>query len=142
MSATRASTTRGSDPKASVEAINAELFRALGHPVRVRVLELLQAREEMSVRDLQAALQSESGGASQHLSAMRRQGLLATRRQGTSVLYRVRDPRTFQLLDVARQVLASQYEYTQTLIAGLNDTRPPQATPATAQSVDHRKPAA
>jgi ArsR family transcriptional regulator len=108
----------------------------------VRVLELLQAREEMSVRDLQAALQSESGGASQHLSAMRRQGLLATRRQGTSVFYRVRDPRTFQLLDVARQVLASQYEYTQTLIAGLNDTRPPQAAPATTRSVDHRKPAA
>lgn len=128
MRATRVSSTAGSDPKASVEAINAELFRALGHPVRVRVLELLRAREEMSVRDLQATLQTESGGASQHLSAMRRQGLLATRRQGTSVFYRVRDRRTFQLLDVASQVLASQYEYTRTLIAGLNDIHRPQAT--------------
>lgn len=124
MSTTRSSAGALSDPKASVHTINAELFRALGHPVRVRVLELLRTHEEMSVRELQAALQIESGGASQHLSAMRRQGLLATRRQGTSVFHRARDPRIFQLLDVARQVLASQYEYTQTLLNHLNDARP------------------
>jgi DNA-binding transcriptional ArsR family regulator len=124
MSATRASTTPFSDPKASVDAINAEFFRALGHPVRVRVLELLRTSKEMSVRELQAALQIESGGASQHLSAMRRQGVLATRRQGTSVFYRVRDPRTFQLLEIARHVLTSHVQYTQTLLDGLNDPRP------------------
>jgi DNA-binding transcriptional ArsR family regulator len=112
-----------SDPKASVDIINAELFRALGHPVRVRVLELLRTHQEMSVRDLQATLQIEPRGASQHLSAMRRQGLLATRRQGTSVFYRVRDPRTFQLLVLARQILTSHVQYNQTLLDGLNDAQ-------------------
>ena len=124
MSATRVSTTPVSDPKASVDAMNAEFLRALGHPVRVRVLELLRSHEEMSVRELQAALQIESGGASQHLSAMRRQGLLATRRQGTSVFYRVRDPRTFRMLEIARDILTSHVQYTQTLLNDLNDPRP------------------
>ena len=124
MSTIRASTGALSHPNASIHAINAELFRALGHPVRVRVLELLRAHEEMSVRELQTALQIESGGASQHLSVMRRQRLLTTRRQGTSVFYRVRDPRTFQLVEVARQVLTSQFEYTQSLLEGLNEAAP------------------
>lgn len=124
MSATRVSTTRVSGPKASVDAMNAEFLRALGHPMRIRVLELLRSREEMSVRELQAALQIESGGASQHLGAMRRQGLLATRRQGTSVFYRVRDPRTFRMLAIARDILTSHVQYTQTLLNDLNDRRP------------------
>ncbi len=124
MRTTRASSTPASDPKASVDAINAEFFRALGHPVRVRVLELLRTHEEMSVQELQAALQIESGGASQHLSALRRQRVLATRRQGTSVFYRVRDPRTFQLLEVARLILTSHLQYTQTLLDDLNDAGP------------------
>lgn len=123
MSATRA-TNHPRDPDASVQAVNAEFFRALGHPVRVRVLEQLRAHQEMSVRDLQTALQIESGGASQHLSAMRRHGLLAARRQGTSVLYRVRDPRTFQLLGISRQILTSHFRYTQTLLDDLNDAGP------------------
>lgn len=124
MSATRVSTTPVSGPRASVDAMNAEFLRALGHPMRVRVLELLRSREEMSVRELQAALQSESGGVSQHLSAMRRQGLLATRRQGTSVFYRVRDPRTFRMLEIARDILTSHVQYTRTLLNDLNDPRP------------------
>lgn len=124
MSATRASPPRASDPKAPDAAINAELFRALGHPVRVRVLELLRTHGEMSVRDIQAALQVESGGTSQHLSILRRQRVLATRRQGTSVFYRVRDPRTYRLLELARLLLSSHFQYTQTLLDDLNDAGP------------------
>lgn len=123
MSATQA-TNHLRDPKVSAQAVNAEFFRALGHPVRVRVLEQLRAHQEMSVRDLQAALQIESGGASQHLNAMRRHGLLAARRQGTSVFYRVRDPRTFQLLGISRQILTTHFRYTQTLLDALNDADP------------------
>lgn len=120
MSETPASTTPARDRKAICDVVGAELFRALGHPVRVRVLELLRARKEMSVRELHAALQIDAGSVSQHLGALRRQRLLATRRQGTSVYYRVPDPRTFRLLDLARQALASQVRYTQTLLDGLN----------------------
>lgn len=120
MSATPASATPAEEPDRAIQTIHAELFRALGHPVRLRVLELLRARPEMSVRDLQTALQIESGAASQHLAAMRRQRLLTTRRQGTSVLYKVRDPRTFQMLEIASQILTSQHRRAQTLLASLN----------------------
>lgn len=130
MSATGASNTLRSDTKAAVDVINAELFRALGHPVRIRVLELLRAREEMSVRELRGAAQIEPGAASQHLGAMRRQRLLAARRQGTSVFYRVRDPRAFRLLDLARELMTSQARYSQTLLEGLNDQRPTRYTDA------------
>lgn len=125
MSATHHSATAAEEPGGSTRAIKAKLFRALGHPIRVRVIELLRARPEMSVRDLQTALQIELGAASQHLAAMRRQRLLTTRRQGTSVLYKVRDPRTFQMFEVARQILTSQHRRTQTLLAGLNAAQQP-----------------
>lgn len=101
-----------------IHRIKAEFFRVLGHPVRVRILELLRDGER-SVGDLQAALEIDSSGTSQHLGALRKQGLLDSRREGTSVFYRVKDPRTFQLLEVARQILTGHFEDTQALLGEL-----------------------
>lgn len=98
----------------------------LGHPVRVRILELLRERER-SVGDLQNALGIDSSGTSQHLGALRKAGLVEGRKAGTSVFYRVKDPRTFQLLEVARQILTSHYEDTQAILGAL--ARPEAATP-------------
>jgi ArsR family transcriptional regulator len=98
--------------------LKAEFFRLLGHPARVRILELLRDGER-SVGELQAALGLDSSGTSQHLTAMRRQGLLESRRAGTSVFYRVKDPRIFQLLEVAKQVLTGQLEETRDLLGDL-----------------------
>ena len=88
-----------------IYVLKADFFRVLGHPARVRILELLRDGER-SVGDLQAALTLDSSGTSQHLAALKRHGLLETRRERTSVYYRVRDPRIFQLLEVARQILS------------------------------------
>src|SRR6187551_79430 len=96
----------------------AALFRTLGHPARVRILELLRDGE-LTVGALQAELGIDSSGTSQHLAAMRRQGLLESRREGTSVYYRVRDPRTFQLLETARQLISSHLEESQALLGDL-----------------------
>ena len=104
-------TSAGSQP---IHIIKAELFRVLGHPVRVRILELLRDGER-AVGDLQAMLEINSSGTSQHLGALRKQGILESRRDGTSVFYRVKDPHTFELLEVARQILARHYEDTQAL---------------------------
>ena len=101
-----------------IYVLKAEFFRILGHPVRVRILELLRERER-SVGDLQAALGLDSSGTSQHLGALRKQGLVASRRERTSVYYRVKDPRTFQLLEVARQILTSNLSESQALLDGL-----------------------
>lgn len=109
-----------------IYVIKAEFFRVLGHPARVRILELLRDGE-MSVGQLQAALQLDSSGTSQHLGVMRRQGILETRKEGTSVYYRVRDPRIFQLLESARQVIGSHLEETNALLGELSE---PVAVPA------------
>ncbi len=101
-----------------IHAVKAEFFRVLGHPVRVRILELLRDGEQ-AVGSLQAALGIDSSGTSQHLGALRRLGVLESRRDGTSVYYRVKDPRTFQLLEVARQILTSRYEDAQALLGEL-----------------------
>jgi ArsR family transcriptional regulator len=82
----------------------ADLFRTLGHPARVRILELLRGGER-SVGALQAELDLDSGGTSQHLAALRRIGLVEGRREGTSVYYSVTDDAAFELLDVARAIV-------------------------------------
>src|ERR1700738_2011544 len=81
-----------SDP---VYVVKAQLFRVLGHPVRIRILELLSDGER-TVGDLQAELSLDSSGTSQHLAALRQHGLLGSRRARTSVYYRLRDPRISQ----------------------------------------------
>ena len=83
-----------------VHEVKANLFRVLGHPARVRILELLR-EEELSVGSLQAALDLDSGGTSQHLAALRRIGLVESRREGTSVYYRVDDPHVPVLFPLA-----------------------------------------
>jgi ArsR family transcriptional regulator len=108
--------------------VKAEFFRLLGHPARVRVLELLREGER-SVGELQAALGLDSSGTSQHLTAMRRQGLLESRRSGTSVLYRVKDPRIFQLLEVAKQILTGRLEETRDLLGDLAGETEPAKLP-------------
>jgi len=96
----------------------AELFRALGHPARIRILQLLRDGER-TVGDLQATLELDSSGTSQHLAALRKQDLVETRRQGTNVYYRVKDRRTLELLQLAKEILASNLEDNRTLLQDL-----------------------
>jgi ArsR family transcriptional regulator len=111
-----------------IYALKAEFFRALGHPVRVRLLQLLREGER-TVGSLQAALELDSGGTSQQLAALRKQGLVESRREGTSVYYRVKDPRTLELLELAKGIIASNLQEGQALLDGLagEEFGPPSA---------------
>lgn len=106
-----------------VYRLKAELFRTLGHPARVRLLELLGAGER-TVGELQDALELDSSSASQHLSALRRQGLLESRKVGTSVHCRVKDRRTLKLLAIAREILAANLEESRDLLGELDAEAP------------------
>jgi ArsR family transcriptional regulator len=117
----RGKTARPETGAQPIYRLKADFFRLLGHPARARILELLREGER-SVGDLQAELGLDSSGTSQHLGAMRRQGVLDTRRAGTSVFYRVKDPRLFQLLEVARQILSTQLQETSDLLGDLSST--------------------
>jgi DNA-binding transcriptional ArsR family regulator len=104
-----------SDP---VYVVKAQLFRVLGHPVRIRMLEILSDGER-TVGELQAELNLDSSSTSQHLAALRQQGVLQSRRAGTSVYYSIRDPRVSQLLAVAKQILTSALSDSHTLLGDL-----------------------
>jgi ArsR family transcriptional regulator len=112
-----------SDP---VYVVKAQLFRVLGHPVRIRILELLSDGER-TVGDLQTELSLDSSGTSQHLAALRQQGVLESRRAGTSVYYSIRDPRVSQLLAVAKQILTSALTDSHTLLSDLAEEPTPRA---------------
>lgn len=102
-----------------VHEVKARLFRVLGHPARVRILELLREGER-SVGALQAELELDSSGTSQHLSALRRIGLVESRREGTSVLYRVADERVFDLLAAGRDLIVHRLTDEQSLLRDLD----------------------
>ena len=109
-----------SDP---VYVVKAQLCRVLGHPLRIRILEILSDGER-TVGDLQAELQLDSSGTSQHLAALRQQGVLDSRRVGTSFYYGIRDPRVSQLLAVAKDILTSALSDSHALLSDLADDTP------------------
>lgn len=98
-----------------VHVAKANLFRTLGHPARVRILELLRDGEH-SVGALQDALGLDSGGTSQHLAALRRIGLVESRREGTSVFYSVADQEVFRLLKAGRALVVNAAEEQRALL--------------------------
>jgi DNA-binding transcriptional ArsR family regulator len=101
-----------------VHEVKANLFRVLGHPARVRILEVLRDGEQ-SVGALQVELGLDSGGTSQHLAALRRIGLVQSRREGTSVFYRVDDERVFDLLSAGRDIISRRLAEQQSILVEL-----------------------
>lgn len=91
----------------SLQEFKAALFQALAHEIRVRLLEELRSGER-SVGDLQERLGLRGPNVSQHLAILRNHGVVITRRDGSSVLYSVIDPRVYQLLDDARAIFEQQ----------------------------------
>jgi DNA-binding transcriptional ArsR family regulator len=96
----------------------AELFRALAHPARVRVLEVL-SEGERSVGDLAGEAGIEASRLSQQLAVLRRAGLVTTRREASTVFYSIKEPLLVELLAVARRLLISSLTHTRALLADL-----------------------
>jgi ArsR family transcriptional regulator len=87
--------------------LHASVFKALAHPARLKVLDCLREREECVCR-----LAPEVGVTEAHLSqllaVLRRAGVVASRRDGHQIFYRVRDDRFFDIIDGLREILADQ----------------------------------
>jgi ArsR family transcriptional regulator len=98
--------------------VKAELFRALAHPARVRVLEIL-VEGERSVGELRPLVGIEMSHLSQQLGVLRRAGLVTTRREGSTVFYATRSPLVGELLLVAKRLLLTTLTETHELLAGL-----------------------
>ncbi|RJO73549.1 transcriptional regulator [Nocardia panacis] len=84
--------------------MKADFFKTLGHPVRIRVLELLSQREH-AVSEMLNEIGVEPASLSQQLSILRRAGLVTARREGLSVTYALTSPQVAELLTTARAIL-------------------------------------
>ena len=93
---------RRDDPE-GLRQFKAEFFKALAHPMRIRILELLRGGP-LSVGQLQEAIGAPASSISQQLAVLRGRDIVATERRGTTVIYRVRDADLFELLDVAHRI--------------------------------------
>ena len=105
-------------PSGPLQVFKAEFFKALAHPVRIRILEVL-IKGERSVQDLQEALQLEQPIVSQHLAMLRAKNIVRARKEGTTVWYTVRVPLMGELLAIARRVFDSQLIDSQTMLKEL-----------------------
>lgn len=83
-----------------------QYFRALSHPVRLRILDML-ARQEACVCHLTAILGRPQPYVSQQLATLREAGLVADRREGTLIYYRLADDRLAELLDQGKALVGS-----------------------------------
>jgi len=85
----------------SVDAVQqaATMLKCIGHPVRLQIIELLDRGGEQNVTAIYEALGIEQAVASQHLNLMRDKGVLASRRDGVNVYYRIDDTRVTRVID-------------------------------------------
>lgn len=97
--------------------IKADLFKALAHPVRIRILELLTEADERPVSDLLHATGLESSHLSQHLAVLRRYGAVASERRGSAVWYRLTSNHIVTLLAAARGFLHDSLAQTESALA-------------------------
>lgn len=81
----------------------AEFFKALAHPIRIRILDQLRGGE-VGVNELSNRLQVEQSTLSQQLSVLRKSNIVSGRKEGQNVFYSVSDPAIFRLLDDTRNI--------------------------------------
>ncbi|WP_370415955.1 ArsR/SmtB family transcription factor [Streptomyces fradiae] len=98
----------------------AEFFRMLGHPVRIRVLELLQ-NGPLAVRDLLAEIEVEPPALSQQLAVLRRSGIVTSTREGSTVVYTLAGGDVADLMQAARRILTEMLAGQNELLAELRE---------------------
>jgi ArsR family transcriptional regulator len=104
----------------------AEFFRMLGHPVRIRVLELL-GDGPRPVKDLLAEVGIEASSLSQQLAVLRRAGIVVSTRDGATVRYALAGPDVADLMRAARRILTEMLTGQAELLDALRESPQPDA---------------
>jgi DNA-binding transcriptional ArsR family regulator len=87
----------------NLQQFKSDFFKALAHPMRIRILEVL-CEGDRNVNELQSILGSEGSAVSQQLSVLRARNVVSGTKEGTTVVYSLRDPLIKDLLKVAKQI--------------------------------------
>lgn len=96
-------------------SMEAEFFKALAHPTRVRILKHLRDGERC-VCEFTEDLDVEQSNISQHLAILRKQDIVCFRKEGLKVIYKVNYPQIFQILDLIEEIMVSQVNATLNLL--------------------------
>jgi DNA-binding transcriptional ArsR family regulator len=96
----------------------ARVAKALAHPTRIAILGMLR-RGEVCVCEMGPELGASQANVSQHLAVLRDSHLVATRREGTRMMYRVTDERVFRVLDLMGSIAHNQLDAARQALAAL-----------------------
>ncbi|WP_083226945.1 MULTISPECIES: ArsR/SmtB family transcription factor [Lysinibacillus] len=87
----------------SLQQFKADFFKALAHPLRIRILELLVDGKK-SVNEIQSCLEKEGSAVSQQLSVLRGKNIVYGMKEGKKVYYSLSDPMIVELLSIAKDI--------------------------------------
>ncbi len=95
--------------------IQAEICKTLGNAKRLEILHALKDRE-LTVGELVGILGISAANVSQHLAVMRQKGILAKRREGVNIYYRVSNSKVTQACNLMKEVLIEQLQEGQRIV--------------------------
>lgn len=90
--------------------LHATVCKILSHPKRLEIIDLLRNEKETSVSELAEQLDITKANVSQHLSLMRQQNIVKTRRDGVAIFYSLANPKILVAYDALRKALKEQLE--------------------------------
>lgn len=90
--------------------MQAELCKTLSNPKRLEILDILKEEKEISVNQLAERLEIPKANTSQHLAVLRQAGVVATRKDGINVHYRLRSAKISEACALTRQILLEKLE--------------------------------
>lgn len=114
---------RVSPDAADLAGFKTEFFKALAHPLRIRIIDSLR-EGEIGVNDLCARLDVEQSTVSQQLALLRSRNIVTGRKEGQNVYYSIRDTAIFRLLDVAKEIFNNQLVSVQDMLSQLEVSTP------------------
>ncbi|CDX04370.1 ArsR/SmtB family transcription factor [Desulfitobacterium hafniense] len=87
------------------------VFKALGHPIRIQIIKLLKDGE-LCVCDILPNLDAEQSNTSQHLAVLKNQSIVESRKEGSKVIYSIKHKEVYEMIDYAETIILRQIEDT------------------------------
>jgi len=106
----------------SVNENKALIIKALAHPTRIEILELLKEREKC-VCELVPELGLEQSNVSQHLAILKKYGIIDCRKEGLKVIYSIKNKRVFEIITSVNAILLDQLRETEITLKTLKGNR-------------------
>lgn len=91
--------------------LKSELFKALGHPIRIKIIELLK-EGELCVCIINEKLEQSQPNISQHLSKLKKADLVKSRKEGLQVYYSLKDDEIIEILELSKKIILKQINQT------------------------------